>query len=151
MCGPLKGKPRGTRISLRERFEDKVDTTLPPWVCWPWEGAFTPRGYGKISEGGEGGGTLLAHRVSYTLYVGPIPAHLKVRHTCDHTWCVNPSHLRVGTQKDNIADMLERHRAKHQRYAGNRYCTKENREVVRDNKWRQRKRNKKGQFNHEPI
>jgi hypothetical protein len=146
---PLKGKPRGSRSALRERFESKCNTTLPPWVCWPWQGCLYRNGYGKLAEGGTGGATLLAHRVSYELFVGSVPEGKQVRHTCDNPPCCNPSHLRTGSQKQNIADMIDRKRAKHQRYAGNRYCTKDDHEV--DNKWVFRKRNSKGQFNNEPT
>jgi hypothetical protein len=51
-----------------------------------------------------------AHRVSYEMYVGPIPAGMLIRHNCDNRKCVNPDHLLPGTCKDNTQDMLARNR-----------------------------------------
>mgnify|MGYP001611309728 CR=1 FL=1 len=51
-----------------------------------------------------------AHRISYELANGPIPAGLKVLHSCDYGLCVNPAHLRVGTQPDNVEDAVRRNR-----------------------------------------
>lgn len=52
----------------------------------------------------------LAHRVSYLLFKGEIPAGAVVRHTCDNSYCVNPDHLALGTQQDNQQDILDRDR-----------------------------------------
>ena len=53
---------------------------------------------------------LLAHRVSWELHNGPIPPGKIIMHSCDHPWCVNPAHLSVGTQKDNMADCIAKGR-----------------------------------------
>ena len=50
------------------------------------------------------------HRYSYTINKGNIPEGLVVRHTCDNPNCINPSHLILGTQKDNVHDMFDRER-----------------------------------------
>ena len=50
------------------------------------------------------------HRYSYTLFKGDIPEGLVIRHTCDNPACINPDHLKPGTQKDNVHDMFERNR-----------------------------------------
>ena len=50
------------------------------------------------------------HRYSYTIHKGDIPEGQVVRHTCDNPNCINPDHLILGTQKDNVKDMLERNR-----------------------------------------
>lgn len=55
---------------------------------------------------------LGAHRVAYEIANGPIPDDLWVLHSCDNPPCCNPSHLRVGTYKDNVRDRVERDRSK---------------------------------------
>lgn len=68
--------------------------------CWWWLGG-KPGDYGAFSFNGQ---HHLAHRFSYELHVGPIPAGLLVLHQCDNPSCVRPAHLRVGTSTDNIRD-----------------------------------------------
>ena len=66
--------------------------------CWRW--AMNPKGrYGQFSVGKQKG--LLAHRVAYELFNGPIPAGLTVDHLCRNTRCVNPAHLEAVTQRVN--------------------------------------------------
>jgi hypothetical protein len=82
---------------LRERFLAKVDMSVPE-ACWPWTAAKTSCGYGKI---GVAGRTRPAHRVSYELFVGPIPEGLTLDHLCRNPACVNPEHLEPVTQREN--------------------------------------------------
>ena len=70
--------------------------------CWLWIGRLDCKGYGRFSLTRTK--TVLAHRFSYTLHVGPIPNGLCVLHHCDNPPCVNPEHLWTGTQGDNVAD-----------------------------------------------
>lgn len=76
--------------------------------CWLWQAGKFPRGYGMVNLGRDMRGkqrTTYAHRVAYLLAHGePIEAGLVVMHTCDVPACVNPAHLRLGTQGDNVAD-----------------------------------------------
>lgn len=64
-------------------------------------------GYGQFGVGGK---TQKAHRVSYSYFVGDVPKERLVLHSCDNRSCVNPNHLRIGTQKDNMDDMVIRKR-----------------------------------------
>nr|MBA3891683.1 HNH endonuclease [Gemmatimonadaceae bacterium] len=89
--------------SIQARFLAKVRMGAS---CWIWIGAKNPAGYGQLRIKSAMGGfrISLAHRLSYELYVGPIPTGLVVMHSCDTPSCVNPAHLSVGTQADNLRD-----------------------------------------------
>lgn len=95
-----------------ERFWAKVDRRGPD-DCWPWTGGTSDAGYGRFKIQGR---LVSAHRIAYQLAKGPLP-HAGgwhgpiVRHTCDFPRCCNPGHLVVGTQSENMADMVARKRA----------------------------------------
>lgn len=77
--------------------------------CWIWTGDRHARdGYGRAQPPGRR--LMKAHRVAYELVHGPIPDGKVVMHTCDNPPCVNPAHLTVGTQLDNVNDMLAKGR-----------------------------------------
>lgn len=71
--------------------------------CWLWTGRIADNGYGYTSAFSK---TWLAHRLSYTLCVGPIPQGLTIDHVyergCRHRHCVNPAHLEAVTLAENI-------------------------------------------------
>lgn len=98
---PLYVAPRPT---LRERFDSKV--LKRDSGCWEWSGAhFQATGYAIFNVPSDRDGRWrprTAHRVSYELYVGPIPDGLFIDHLCRNHGCVNPEHLEPVTPQDNV-------------------------------------------------
>ena len=74
--------------------------------CWEWQGA-TKMKAGAIGINGK---VYNAHRISWIIHNGNIPKKLFVLHKCDNRPCVNPNHLFLGTQKDNVIDMVNKGR-----------------------------------------
>ncbi len=86
-------------------FWDKVEIING---CWLWMASRrSPKGYGQVVRYGK---PQSAHRVSWELANGPIPKGLCVLHKCDNPPCVNPSHLFLGTPKDNADDSIRKGR-----------------------------------------
>lgn len=85
-------------------FWDKVDKS---GECWEWIGNKLESGYGRIGYKRK---RILAHRFAWELVNGQIPNSLLVCHSCDNPGCVKPNHLFIGTQTDNMRDMMKKNR-----------------------------------------
>lgn len=99
--------------------------------CWEWQGSFdnkTKFGYGRAVYKQK---NIRAHRLSWIIENGAIPDNLNVCHKCDNPKCVNPNHLFLGTDKDNVADCIIKGRFTKE-IGEDRYNAKLNEEQVRE-------------------
>lgn len=92
-----------------------IDKTYIVWKsrisnswCWEWIWCKNKDGYGKIKNSWN---NLYSHRVSFELFNWVIPPWFLVCHTCDNPKCVNPKHLFIWTNEDNMKDMAHKGRA----------------------------------------
>lgn len=97
----MSGKPQ----PLNGRFWERVKITDAG--CWEWQGWKIPKGYGGINYLGK---KVYVHRLAWILKRGEIPEGLHVLHRCDNPPCINPNHLFLGTNEDNIHDCMSKGR-----------------------------------------
>ena len=107
----MNGNSQARFSSDRDRITDnmKID---PVSSCWEWQNHRDRQGYGRIIVRGK---TWQAHRLSYSLLFKPtgysvIPEGMCVLHRCDTPCCVNPTHLFLGTNQDNVDDKMSKGR-----------------------------------------
>jgi hypothetical protein len=118
--GP-KAKP------FAERFWPKVNKTK---TCWLWTAGTMGAGYGSFAVARSK--SDYAHRVSWNMAYGEIPTGMKVLHECDNPACVRPSHLFLGTSKDNTQDAVAKGRlAKGERHGRAKLSEREAIEILR--------------------
>ncbi len=104
-CGPRRGQYNrfisGHNARLQGSTEERLLAKIKklPGGCWQWVGAIGTHGYGRFRADGK---TQQAHRVSYTVHKGPIPAGLDLDHLCRNRGCVNPDHLEPVTRRENL-------------------------------------------------
>jgi hypothetical protein len=98
-------------LSAYERF---ISLTLnnPNNNCIEWIGAKQLKGYGRFNPNGKAMG---AHRFSYEHYIGSIPFGMHILHRCDNPSCVNHEHLFLGTNLENVRDMMSKKRNRHKK------------------------------------
>lgn len=96
---------------ISSRFWSKVDHRGDD-ECWPWTCSIANTGYGQMSKRRpDGKWTMVnSHRLSWEEHHGEIPEGLEILHRCDNRLCCNPSHLFLGSQADNVADMVAKQR-----------------------------------------
>ncbi len=87
-------------LTIKERFYSKFKVNEDNG-CWEWVANRFPKGYGCFKLNGK---SQAAHRISYEIHTGEIQEGMVICHKCDNPCCVNPVHLFMGTQKDNLLD-----------------------------------------------
>ena len=111
----------GNCMDISERM-GRLSIPEPNSGCFLWMGAMTPTGYGRVRVKGpvvaqhsDAWLSKAAHRVAWEVENGAIPDGMSVLHRCDNRACVNPIHLYLGTQRDNMDDLVRRGRHRNTR------------------------------------
>lgn len=102
-----RGNAMKITLEIVERFHEKWE--VKENGCWEWTASTAGKGYGQMKVPGERKQEY-AHRISYMMHYGEIPEGMNVCHSCDNPKCVKPSHLFLGTVKDNLQDMKNKDR-----------------------------------------
>lgn len=98
-----------TTTPVVDRVLEKI-VRIPFSGCWVFMGATNGFGYGIVGTGGRGAPNDRAHRITYRHFCGEIPSGMFVCHRCDVPSCCNPDHLFLGTNQDNVRDMISKGR-----------------------------------------
>ena len=106
---PVHDKSETRGWSLSDKL-DHLSMPEPNSGCQLWLGCTYRHGYGQINWRGR---ARAAHRLAWEVANGPIPDGLVVCHRCDVAGCINPQHMWLGTQADNIRDMMSKGRSRH--------------------------------------
>lgn len=104
----VRSKTKEQRMEEFARRINENGSLILDTPCWEWIGNKSQNGYGQFSSRYF---STLAHRASWEIFVGPIPDGLYICHRCDNKSCVNPEHLFLGTQHDNMLDMVQKGRS----------------------------------------
>ena len=115
-----------TKSTMKSYLEERFRVTPG---CWIWIGSLSPKGYGKLQIGNH---HYRAHRVSYYVYNGEFDDALLVMHKCDNPSCVNPDHLTLGTNADNMKDKADKKRSAAGANHGMAKLSADEREQVKD-------------------
>lgn len=105
--------PKNHITNIEDRLHTYIRRTS---TCWIWTGYKGHYGYGKVTD--DDGKQVRAHRYLYEMFKGKIPKGMNVLHKCDNTACVNPEHLFLGSQKDNVKDMMSKGRGGYKKFCG---------------------------------
>jgi hypothetical protein len=101
-------RPKNSHYSQEKRAQEFLKLVERKATgCHEWIGSKFQSGYGAVNWAGK---KWRAHRLSYTLFVGPIPSEGQVLHRCDNPKCVNPNHLFLGDPKANAQDRTKKGR-----------------------------------------
>jgi hypothetical protein len=109
--GNGNGNGNGSRSVFDLSFEDRrvlvakllANVEIEEDGCWRWLSGRSRKGYGRFGMNGE----WKAHRVMWELYNEQrIPPGLHVLHSCNRPECIQPAHLRTGSNQDNVDDKV---------------------------------------------
>ena len=126
-CWRNHGDPAQKQPTTEERFNAQYSKHFNG--CWIWHGTKVTRGYGQISSNGK---IWRAHRLSWALHKGNIPAGVLVLHKCDNPSCVNPEHLFLGSVQDNVDDRIKKGRSARGSNMGSSKLTEANVHAIRE-------------------